>query len=245
MKPLQNSLCLALLFAWQWNARAGSTPAPAFELPKWNSPEQVKLADFAGQVVVLDFFAYWCGPCKRASQEIEPGIQQYYESKRGTPHGVPVRVVAVNIEPDHPDKTARFIAEAGLKLVLNDSEAALFSKLGGEGTPFIVIIDGTRGTEAAPEFQIVYRKAGFEGTKKLRQVIDAIKPARAAENKSARRGDPEHATGPPAVRKGGIAFEARLSADVQLSTAAFNYGQQPGLRALCALRFSRLPRATR
>ena len=77
---------------------AAPTDAPAFELPKWETGEKVKLSDFAGEIVVLDFFAYWCVPCKRASLEVESGIQKYYAGKKGNPHGVPVRVVSINIE---------------------------------------------------------------------------------------------------------------------------------------------------
>ena len=64
--------------------RAENSPAPDFTLTKWGTNETVKLADFAGQIVVLDFFAYWCVPCRRASAEIEPGIQKYYEIGRAS-----------------------------------------------------------------------------------------------------------------------------------------------------------------
>jgi thiol-disulfide isomerase/thioredoxin len=57
---------------------SGATPAPAFELSKWESGEKVKLSDFTGQIVVLDFFAYWCVPCKRASEQVESGIHKHY-----------------------------------------------------------------------------------------------------------------------------------------------------------------------
>src|SRR6266478_5551188 len=91
--------CLAVLmrcgalFAACANCRADSAAVPDFELPKWDSSEKAKLADFAGEIVVLDFFAYWCGPCRKASVEIEGGIQKYYNSKKGNPHGVTVRVL--------------------------------------------------------------------------------------------------------------------------------------------------------
>ncbi|MEO6036032.1 MAG: TlpA disulfide reductase family protein [Verrucomicrobiota bacterium] len=229
MKKLTIRFWLAFALTVPFGARAENKSAPDFVLPKWDSTEQVKLADFAGQIVVLDFFAYWCAPCRRASEEIGPGIQKFYETKKGNPHGVPVRALAVNIESDNPKKTAEFIKAVGADLVANDSNGALLEKLGGAGTPFIVVIDGTRGTKDSPEFQIVYQRAGFEGTKKLRAVIDAIKPTRAPEKKTASHAaDPEQATGPPVARKGGIAFEALLASDIQLTTVNFNYGEKRG-----------------
>ena len=118
--------------------------APVFELPKWETGEKVKLADFAGEIVVLDFFAYWCAPCKRASAEVEAGIQKYYAGKKGNPQGAPVHVVSVNIEKDNPKQTAQFIKQTRAELVLNDFDGALLAKLGGAATPFLVITAGRR-----------------------------------------------------------------------------------------------------
>ena len=179
---MKNKLLLSLILAlsaMQLNTQAALRIAPDFSLPKWESNMPVKLADFSGKIVVLDFFAYWCGPCRLASKDIEPNIQHYYTAKHGNAAGVPVRVVAVNIEAENPTQTAAFIKEVGADFVVNDLNAALLNKLAGEGTPLIVIIDGTHATPTNPDFRIVYQRAGYAGAVALREIIDQIKPVAA------------------------------------------------------------------
>jgi len=226
------SAVMVALFVETKLSRAASSTVTNFTLPKWQSTEQVSLTDYAGQIVVLDFFAYWCVPCRRASEEVETGIQKYYAGKKGNPHGVTVRVLSINIEKDNPKQTAEFIRQTGLSLVLNDADAALLEKFGAAGTPFLVIIDGTRAqkdTKDTRDFRVLYQESGFEGTKKLRQIIDGIKPPKAARAKSDdEQAAIEHATGPPVSHKGGVSFDALLADDIQITSTALTYGQKRG-----------------
>jgi cytochrome c biogenesis protein CcmG, thiol:disulfide interchange protein DsbE len=50
-------------------------PAPELELPKLSEGGTESLADYRGQVVVLNFWASWCDPCKEES----PLLQRWHE----------------------------------------------------------------------------------------------------------------------------------------------------------------------
>ena len=214
---------------------ATDEPAPPFKLARHGTRETVSLADLRGRIVVLDFFAHWCVPCARASAEIESGIQQWYEQRKGNAQGVPVQVLAVNVEAAEPGKTQAFIRRTGLKDVLDDPGGEVFLRYGGGALPFVVIIDGTGGATGTAPARVIYHKTGFDGLARLRQVIDSVEgqsqPAGAAGRRTvpgaaARAQAPAPlAPGGQAVQQLGLDSTMLIASDIWLTDETAEYRQ--------------------
>lgn len=65
--------------------------APDFELENL-SGEKVKLSDYRGKKVILNFWATWCPPCKKEM----PAMEKFYQKA-----GNDVEILAVNIDPQY------------------------------------------------------------------------------------------------------------------------------------------------
>ena len=114
--------------------RLEPTAAPALELPDTGGVTR-SLADWRGQVVLINFWASWCPPCVREM----PSMQRLAERVRGRPFAV----VTVNVA-EMERRAAGAMARLGLDFpVLLDADGTLFRAWGGKGLPTSFLIDRT------------------------------------------------------------------------------------------------------
>lgn len=99
------------------------------------SPKPHNIVDYRGQVVLLNLWATWCGPC-----EVEmPSIEALH--RRLAPRGL--RVVAVSVDdPGNEDRIRDFVAKRGLTFeILNEGSGAIENAYQSLGIPSTFLID--------------------------------------------------------------------------------------------------------
>jgi thiol-disulfide isomerase/thioredoxin len=110
-------------------------PEDAFTGPDGKT---VKLADFAGKVVVLNFWATWCPPCVKEMPTLAKLAGQVKDQ--------PIAVVALSIDSEKSaEKAKAFIAEHAPLNFYRDASMTLPFKFSPpiEGYPTTVILDKT------------------------------------------------------------------------------------------------------
>jgi len=90
VKGMFKGIALAAVFASAALAASSSGPAPGFSL-SGRGGKTIDLNQFKGQVVMINFWATWCGPCR---QEM-PLLEDIY--KKYKPMGF--TMLGVNVEP--------------------------------------------------------------------------------------------------------------------------------------------------
>lgn len=82
-------------------------PAPSFFLTTFDG-KSIQLEDYRGSVVVLNFWAEWCEPCKQEMPAFEA------IAKNAATNGEKLAIVGVNIKNDNLDNAKAFAASLGI-----------------------------------------------------------------------------------------------------------------------------------
>lgn len=130
----QSVSVIPVLIAAMWGAPQAGTGDRAIDFKLKNlRGEDVTLGQFYGKVVLLDFWATWCAPCKEALPEYVRLVDRY-----GSEGFV---VLAVNIDNELAN-TARFLRDKKLEIVpLWDGRKKVVSAYKVEKMPTSYLID--------------------------------------------------------------------------------------------------------
>ena len=122
----------ALVSALQASAAAPAASAPDFSLPARDGGK-VQLSELKGEVVMINFWASWCGPCRQEMPLLEQ-IQEKYEPLGFT-------MLGVNVEPDSAE-AEKFLKGVQVSFpILFDRENSVSARFGVEAMPSSVLID--------------------------------------------------------------------------------------------------------
>lgn len=110
------------------------SPAPEISVVSVANGSKLKLSDLRGKVVLLNFWATWCPPCR---EEI-PSMMKLNSLMAGKPF----QMVAVSIDEGGREVIDSFFKETGLSLpTYQDASGASSKSYGVTGVPETFIID--------------------------------------------------------------------------------------------------------
>jgi cytochrome c biogenesis protein CcmG/thiol:disulfide interchange protein DsbE len=130
-------LCLLALLAFAFFSPEGGRPlegdpAPGFSITLLDGLE-VSLSDLRGQVVVLNFWASWCDPCRQEA----PSLQEVWETYKGK------GVIFLGVShKDAEDASRAFVQKFGLTYLNGTDPRDRISRAYGiTGVPETFVID--------------------------------------------------------------------------------------------------------
>ncbi|WP_045226295.1 TlpA family protein disulfide reductase [Methyloterricola oryzae] len=115
------------------HAMDAGTAAPACELETFKGAKATELSRYRGKVVLLDFWASWCGPCAQSM----PFLDEL--QKQLGPKGL--QVLAVNLDDNRQDAES-FLSKHPVQIdVMSDGAGACPGRFGVEIMPSSYLID--------------------------------------------------------------------------------------------------------
>jgi len=105
-------------------------PAPDIALPNF-AGETVRISDFEGQPLVVNYWASWCLPCLVEM----PGFEEVYQSRKGS-----LEFLGINLADD-PTNALLVVADTGVTYPLAiDQDGSSYTEFGGFAMPTTIFI---------------------------------------------------------------------------------------------------------
>ncbi|PSL25851.1 redoxin domain-containing protein [Chitinophaga ginsengisoli] len=129
-----------------------SETAPVFTLKDLDG-NTVSTADLKGKILVLDFWATWCGPCKRSFPAMQKTVNKY----KNDPNVKFLFIDTWERVPDPSTGVRKFIQDNHytFQVLLDDKSTGVVSQFNVRGIPAKFIIDGAGNTR--------FKLTGFSG----------------------------------------------------------------------------------
>ena len=155
--PIRFMLALAMLLAASpvMTAKVGK-PAPDFTVTTYEG-EQVSLESLRGKVVILNYWATWCAPCRLELPEMDKYVRRH--------RGAPLAVYAVTIDNAVPYSRLRFLADTLAFPLIERLRGGRYGTIGG-AVPSNYVIDKAG--------VVRYAKAGAFTAKSVEAVITPL-----------------------------------------------------------------------
>jgi thiol-disulfide isomerase/thioredoxin len=135
---------------------AALSMAPAFTI-KTTDGQEFSLDNMMGKVVLLDFWASWCGPCRETLPEVKHVVEKFADQ--------PLLVLSISIDKD-PDAWKKAMAEEGMTWPqYRDADGRLASAYAAQSIPRFFTID----SDGALQSVQVGSDANIEGS--LRKLL--------------------------------------------------------------------------
>ncbi|MGW9551437.1 redoxin domain-containing protein [Citricoccus zhacaiensis] len=136
---------MLVLVGCQGTADDGPRQAPPLSGPDLQGNPQ-DIADLAGEVVVVNAWASWCGPCRDEMPVLEAALDAHGDDG--------LHVLGINTR-DQPDAAQGLVAETGVTFPsVVDTEGTIAVEWGVSGMPQTFVVDRD-GTIAAHRFGAV------------------------------------------------------------------------------------------
>ncbi len=127
-------------------AAPDAATVPEFSLPTLAGEGSVSLAQYRGKIVYLDFWASWCGPCRK-SLPLYEAMYRDLDTER-------FAILAISLDEDPKDASDFLEKHPVSYTVLSDPDGATAEAWGLKAMPTSFLLDGSGElVEAYPGFE--------------------------------------------------------------------------------------------